>query len=144
MASSATLIFTGQKLEPYMNPDQARTIAVALIPSTNFAKGTVLGELTATPGTYGPYASGNSDGTQTPKVILAFDCQTDASGNITLSPTGAQVGGPFNEQFLTVEAYYKGAFNVADLTGLDANAVTKLGGHMVSGVVAGPGVVEIG
>src|SRR5436305_6504339 len=99
MPTTAIMTFSGKKLEPYMAPEDARLISVKIPASTAFlARGTVLGELTATPGTYKAYASGNADGSQVAKAILAFDIATDAGGLITLTPTSGQsTGGEYGE-----------------------------------------------
>lgn len=44
MPTAAQLIWSAQKLEPYMNPDDCELIAVALDVNLNLAQGTVLGE----------------------------------------------------------------------------------------------------
>jgi hypothetical protein len=85
--------------------------------------------LTATPGQFKAYASGNADGSQIPKGILQYACTTDGSGNITIA----------NEQGLTQKAvpmYIGGIFKTTELTGLDANAVSVLNGNIVTGVLA--------
>lgn len=110
----------------------------AAIPSTNgsglgssYVRGTVLGELTATPGTYAAYASGNSDGTQTPKAILQYSCIIDAAGNV-------QLAGEWGQSQKGVPVYVGGGaiFDTTQLIGLDANAVTKLGAALVEGTVS--------
>ncbi len=71
--------------------------------------------------TFAAYASGNTDGSQTPKCILAYDAVTDANGNITL---GDQSGGGDHLQTQPIiPAFIEGTFSCADLTGLDATAV---------------------
>lgn len=118
------------RLDPIFNAEDAPVINVQLIASTTFAKGTVLGEVTASPGTYGPYASGNSDGTEVPRLILQYACSTDASKNVTLFSS------EFGVTRKEAPAYRGGAFKTAELTGLDANAVTKLAGKLVEGTVS--------
>jgi hypothetical protein len=87
-------------------------------------------------GIYGPYASGNSDGTQNPTGILRYPCVTDASGNIT-------IGGDLTVTYLTAPMAYMGDFYCQDLSGLDANAVTKLSGRVVEGTVT-HGILHMG
>jgi hypothetical protein len=113
-------------VEPMMDAEEAllAIINVNFPASTTIAAGTVLGPVTATPGTYKAYASGNSDGSQIPAGILRRSVVTDASGNIT----------NFNQWSapeLIAPMYTKGTFLVSELTGLDANAVTVLGGHYI-------------
>jgi hypothetical protein len=146
MPTAATTTYSGNRLVPVYNAEDALRQPVKLPASVVYAKGTVLGELTATPGTFKAYTSGASDGSQIPKSILEYACATDASGNITLG--GAATGGQFGETRLVVPAYFTGAFKTAELvqTGagaIDANAVTVLGAHLVSGTLA-DGVIQIG
>lgn len=142
MATSPSQYYSDQFLQPYIYPDLARTESVRIAPSLTIARGTVLGELTATPGVYKPYASGNTDGSQVAKAIAKYDMVTDANGNITLSATAGTTSGQFGESLLSVGVWMKGAFNTTELTGLDSGALTTLG-HLIQGVLAS-GVIEIG
>lgn len=101
---------------------------VALAVSTTYARGTVLGEVTATPGLYKPYATGNVDGSQTPKGLLKYGCSTDASGNITIL-------GEWGTTHKTAPmiAPGSGIYKTSLLVGMDAGAVTKLGASLVQG-----------
>lgn len=132
-----------QRLDPFMEPTEAGEIAVNLIASTTFAMGTLLGELTATPGTYKAYASGNVDGSQVPKLILRHACVTDASGNITYGggPAGSNQDGIGPSSKVT-DAFYSGIFKTTDIPNLDAGAVTALGAHYLSGNLAS-GIIVI-
>ena len=88
-------------------------------------------------GTYGAYASGNSDGTQNPKGLLMYPCSVDANGNITIAseiPGYTQLSAPM---------YRAGAFRTEEIVGLDSNAVTKLAGVIVAGSTSA-GVFEFG
>lgn len=134
MASSPTYTYSEDQLIP-MYPNIPHPVQpVKLAASTVFPKGCVIGEVTATPGTFKPYASGNADGSETPKCILQYPCATDASGNITFG--GAATGGEHGETFKSAPAFMGGAFKTSELSGFDANAADKLGGHLVSGTVA--------
>lgn len=113
-------------MDPIKAPQRAGIRNVNLKASTTFAAGTILGEITASPGTYGPYASGNADGTQNPIGILQYACVTDASGNITFG-AGPAGTAEWSQTAKGAPMYEYGEFSTADLTGLDANAVTKLG-----------------
>lgn len=57
--------------------------------------------------------------------ISEYAIATDASGYITFGASSA--GGVFGEKVLQAPVWTKGMFLVADLTGVDANAVTVLG-----------------
>jgi hypothetical protein len=136
MPTSATNTFSANaKLQPYMDPENAREIEVQLGNSLTLAKGTILGEVTATPGVFKAYASGNVDGSQVAKVILSYGVTTDGSGNVTIA----------NDQGVTrkyAPAYYSGTFATGDLTGLDATSLASLG-HLVMGTTTS-GVIRIG
>jgi hypothetical protein len=136
MPNAPVTVFSGLRLDPYMDPDDALEFAISLKASTSYAKGTVLGEITATPGTFAAYATGNGDGSNTPRCILQYAAVTDASGNITIA----------GEQGMTrkdVPAYFAGTFACADLVGLDAGGVTAAGWRLINGS-ATTGVVRLG
>jgi hypothetical protein len=73
-----------------------------------------------------PYASGNTDGSQIPQAILAYNVKADYAGNIT----GV---GEYGQSFLSTPAYNRGQFYCGDLTGLDANAVTAGAWRLLEG-----------
>lgn len=132
MAASATTTFTLAGLVP-MFPNESRRIDVQVGTSATIASGTVLGEVSATPGVYGAYSSTASDGTEIPKGIMEFDVKSDSSGNITL---GTSAGDSLQISYKAAPMFVAGTFNCASLTGLDANAVTKLGGRLLSGTTS--------
>jgi hypothetical protein len=131
MALLATL--TPVKVEPYMDPRSARTVALQFSASQTLARGTVIGQITAT-GKAKAYATGNVDGSQNPVGILAYDVVVDASGNVVYGTTGAAVDLTRGQE-ITGEVYYKGTFLQSDLVGLDAGAITAFKGR-VGGVGA--------
>ena len=112
------------RVDPYRNAEDADVRNVNLKASTVFAAGTIVGEITATPGTYGPYASGNVDGSQNPVGILQYACATDASGNITFGTVAGT--SEWGQTSISAPIYLSGIFRSEDLVGLDANAVTQL------------------
>jgi hypothetical protein len=145
MPSTALYNFTQLKLEPVQNPDLARTIAVKLPASVTYSRGTILGELTATPGTYKKYDSGGADGSQVPKAILAYDVTTDASGH----PTGVTYPyPPFPD--ISVPAYTRGEFDCATINTAMGDAGTLLQAALAAGLgkliqgTAAAGIVQIG
>lgn len=79
-----------------------------------------------TPGKYGAYGAGNTDGTQWPTHIVAYAVQVDSSGNVSFVDTPS-VSAEWNLTELGVPAYYGGVFAVADLAGLDDTAIARLG-----------------
>lgn len=125
----------GQRLDPFYEADDAAEIHVNLADGT-YPKGTVLGELTATPGTFKAYADANSDGSGVAKAILRYAC-TAASGVITLADEVVGL------QRRSVDAFYRGVFKTSELVGFDAAALADLNGALISGTVA-DGVVRIG
>lgn len=135
MPSSASYTYDmSKRLDPVMEADDAAEISVNLADGT-YAQGTVLGELTATPGKFKAYATGNSDGSQTAKAILRYAC-TVASGVITIA----------DEQGVTpasVPAFYRGVFRSEALTGLDSGGLEDLNGALVLGDLT-TGIVRIG
>jgi hypothetical protein len=90
-----------------------------------------------TPGTYAPYLSGSTDGSQVPKGILRYPCVTDASGNIAFGAAGNEEWGQTHK---AADMWISGNFRTEDLVGLDANAVSLLGrlvyGTRTHGVIA--------
>jgi hypothetical protein len=124
--------FSDQALHPCLRGNDALLIRVRLPASVTYAKGTVLGEITASPGTFKAYASGNVDGSQVAKAILAVDVITDASQNVQV---GGAAGAPWGETEPTAPAYICGYFRTTELTGLDAAGAANLG-KVQSGTVA--------
>jgi hypothetical protein len=141
MPTAASNTYSANRIVPVYDPDEAPRINVKLAASQVIAKGTVMGETTATPGLFKPYASGNADGTQIPKGILEYDCATDAAANITFG--GVAGAGTFGETHLVAPLYIGGYFKTTELTGLDANAIAVLQAAFVSGVLA-DGVIQFG
>ncbi len=124
--------WSATRLDPLYNPEEAMSsmIHAKLPPSANYPQGQLLGELTATPGTYKAYVPGAAvtDGSQNPTVILQYPCVTDATGAITnIGEWG------FPEQ--TTPVFTQGDFRCQELTGLDANALTKMFGRLTEGSV---------
>jgi hypothetical protein len=146
MPSTTLNAFTQLKLEPAQNPDLARTIAVLLKASTTYVRGCILGEIAASPGTYNTFNPNANDGTQLPKVLLAYSVITDSSGvptNVTY-PYGSASGS-------SMPAYSRGEFDCAtiatamgDSGALLAAALNVPGfGHLIQGTAAA-GIVQIG
>jgi hypothetical protein len=137
MPATYTNAFNNAGLQPIYEPDRAVQHHVKLGNSLTLAKGTVLGQITAS-GLWIAYASGAADGSQIPRAVLAYDCVTDGSGNVTIG------GGQQGETYPTAPAYYVGDFDVTELAGLNAAALTNQPGwRLLWGVVAGPGVLHM-
>ena len=136
MPTTSAVDYTSARLVPLFNPEDARRITVKLPVSITYAKGTILGEVTATPGTYKAYLAGAGDGSQNPRLILEYACVTDAAGLITWG------GGEFYERQTGTPAFYAGTFACADLTGLDAAGATALG-KLINGTFA-DGTIRLG
>ena len=144
MPTTPINVYSVQKLEPLFDPDYARQRAAGIGPSLTIARGTLLGEVSATPGVFAPYAGTNTDGTQTPKLICAYDITTDSSSNVTLSATAGQTGAfAPGDAGKTVPTYVSGVFRSSDLFGLDANALSALGARFEQGALSTGGIVRI-
>lgn len=135
MAAAATKTYTTQGLSPVIHPEDTRQISVGFkAAAANIAKGTVLGQVTAT-GLWSAYANANVDGTETARGLAVYDMQIDASGKITLSGTASQSGGEQGEKFSEAPVVIAGYYATTDLVGLDAAAITELG-KLVEGALA--------
>jgi hypothetical protein len=118
---------------------QTNVAAVTTTPSltggTNTAAvATGTGGVAGTAGTYAPYLSGNTNGTQIPKGVLQYACTTDASGNV--SPGTSTSGNEWGLTRKYASMYVQGEFSCQDLVGLDANCITVGFGRLVQGTVA--------
>jgi hypothetical protein len=131
MPTSALLTFNGANIVPLKNDEDARMEDIQLKASTTFAAGTLVGELSGTPGTYAPYASGNSDGSQLPTHIVKYACKTDSSKNSTIGD--GTTGNEWGVKVPAMPAYRCGYFACEDIVGLDANAVTALKARLTQG-----------
>jgi hypothetical protein len=143
MPTTAAATFGGGRVDPLKAPDKAIVEVIGLKASTTFAAGTLVGEITASPGTYGPYATGNVDGTQNPTHIIQYACITDASGNVTFGSSVTAGAGEWAQTQKGAPAYASGEFSCADLVGLDAGAVTKMG-RLIQGTVSSGRVLVYG
>lgn len=135
MPTSATLSFTGSKLEPAWAPELARTQAFKIGSGAHVA-GEVLGFVSAT-GAVDTYATGNSDGTQTAAVIAQYAMYSDGT-NVSLTTGSALLP---EESATDAPCYICGFFKCSDLTGLDSGAIADMearliGANTVSGVLA--------
>jgi len=132
MPLQPTAIWSRTRLDPVINPREAvaSMIQATLPPNVSYPQGQLLGELTATPGTYKAYVPGAAvtDGSQNPTAILQYPCVTDANGNVTNI-------GEWGYPEPSTPVFTQGYFRCQELTGLDANAVTKMGGRLVEGSV---------
>jgi hypothetical protein len=124
---------------------------ITTMTQTNTLTGTTPG-VTITPtagvvntGLWGPYAHGNSDGTQVGKLLLMYPCTTDASGNISIGSGGGGSDIPGYTQS-HAPAYYAGIFRTEELAGLptagnlaaDLPGARIIVGDLVSGLIALP------
>lgn len=110
--------YSNSKLNPYRNPDQAKTDAFAWAPSLTVAKGTVCGFITAD-NVASPYDADNTDGTGTASIIAEYAFTTDADGLVSYAANPTK--------YNTAPAYTQGDFLVDELTGLDDDATEQLG-----------------
>jgi hypothetical protein len=119
-------------LLPLKNPEGADLENIALKASSTYPAGQLVGEITASAGIYAAYASGGTDGTQLPTHLVMYSCVTDSLGNVFF---GSAAVSEWGQSVPVVPAYRNGYFSCADLVGLDANAVGKLG-RLTEGVVS--------
>lgn len=84
-------------------------------------------------GTFGAYATGNSDGTGVAKALLKYACRV-INGVIYVGSQG--------EARNDAPAFFSGTFRCEELTGLDSDALTDLGARLLSGTTSS-GVVHI-
>lgn len=127
MPTAAFDTYTNTHLIPAFDPESALMKHCNLATGT-YVAGTVIGEVTATPGTFAAYATGNVNGTEQARGILKYGCVVDGSGNITL---GNEPAGTVK----SVEYYIGGYFQTQDLVGLDVAGVADLNGLLVQGTV---------
>lgn len=139
MPTAASTTYTNDVLMPMFPAIPHPELPIKLTVSTVYAKGTVLAELTATPGTYGVYADAGTGGLGVAKCILKYACAVDGSGNITFGT--AATGGQFGETYKTAPAYFGGTFKTTELTGIDAAALLDLAGSLMYGSIA-DGVIK--
>jgi hypothetical protein len=91
-------------------------------------------------GTYKAYNDSNTDGSQTARAVLQYDCASDSAGLITFG--GASTGGPYGGKSTSCPAFVEGTFHTTELVGLDAAGVADLGriieGTLASGLLRMP------
>lgn len=121
---------TFDRLEPAMNPDNARTKNVKLQPSVTYAQGQIVGQVIATPGLYGKPGAG----VQGPYFPLVYPGITDANGEFSLGPAGSSLSAAMESKFASPSIYWKGAFYVKDLVGVVDDAMLAKVGNLVQGV----------
>jgi len=123
--------YTASKLEPFQNPQDARTLAVPLTDGT-YAKGTVLAQNTSTL-KYAAYDDEGSTGLEVAKGILQYGVLV-SNGLVTFGEsTASETSAPM---------YTAGTFYVPELTGLDANGLADLQGRLISGSLTSNGVIH--
>jgi hypothetical protein len=137
MPTAAFDTYTGGPVVPFERPELASVKNFKFPNSGTVAKGTIVGELTATPGSVKTYADANVDGSGVAKYITMYDVTVDASGN------HAWGGGQLGEVRPYAPCYIAGYFLISDLTGLDAAALADPGWRLVHGSVSA-GEVALG
>jgi hypothetical protein len=141
MPTSATHTFAPGGLLPATPDPRNSTYSAKLKASTTFQQGSLLAELTATPGIFVPYVAGGSDGSQIPKAILKYALTTDANGGFSV--------GPFGGIRYDAPIYLHGDFRTDDLPqsgvgAIDATAITNQPAwHLLEGSVT-KGIISLG
>ena len=120
-------------LMPYMDPEKARLTVIAFVPAGagltyTLAKGTVLGQVTIG-GRWQAYVGAATDGSEVARRVLQYGVTVDDAGKVTIS-------GNSTRQELGAPAYYHLVCKTTDLVGLDAGAITDLGGTLIEGTLA--------
>lgn len=140
LTATSTFEPSANRIDPVYAPDLSRMINISPSPSTTstatltYSKGQIMAEFTATSlaGVYAAYIStastGANAGLNIPKGILMYTVVVDSSGNVALA-------GEFGQTQKGCPMWMPGGavWNCADLKGLDANAVTVMGGSLVEG-----------
>lgn len=115
--------------------------ALVVIDNTDITGGgsylvaTTVGGAAGTPGTFREFDATGTDGRQTPRALLAYDCSTDSAGNHTWGLTAGVSEHQVADQ--SVPAYFAGEFATGDLVGLTAQAlVNNPGWRLINGTVA--------
>lgn len=126
MATSPVHTYTVERIEPFIAPERAISMAVPFAPNLSLAKGTVLGIITASK-LYAAYNNALATGVEVAKAILRYTITTDASGNVTIH-------GEQGETSKTAPVWWGGCFKESELVGLDAGAIVDLTGRSVDGV----------
>ena len=141
MPTTATDTFSIGGLLPQRPNATNECIAVKLKASTTFQQGSLLAEVTASPGVFVPYDGTKSDGSEIPRGLLKYGVTTDANGGYAV--------GPFGGVRYDAPAYFGGSFFTADLPQsgagkIDATALTKnTAWHLEQGSVSS-GILNIG
>lgn len=139
-AAVATYGLAAGFVQPLKNPDDANIDLVQLTASTVYPAGTVIAEVAATPGVYGPYATGGAGGLANPTHILQYSVTTDATGQIFMG--GAAVS-EWTQPMPAAPAYRNGYFNCADIIAPDTGWVAKMG-RLVQGTATAGHVMIYG
>lgn len=147
LTATSTFEPSANRLDPVFAPDLSRVLNIAPNPSTTstltvtYSKGTLLAEFSASSlaGTYAAYSSTATNGLNIPKGLLMYTVSVDSLGNVALA-------GEFGQTQRGAPMWMPGGaiWRIQDLVGLDANAVTVLGGAIVEGnLTAATGLVKL-
>ena len=141
MPTTAFKTFSGGMLMPIKGPAHPQRDAIRLKPSTTFPAYTIVGPVTGQ-AYYGPYASGNVDGTQNATHILMYACITDASGNVSKGDVAG--GNEWAISELTAPAYRGGYFQCEDIANLDAGLFTAKRAIQEVGIITAGRFIFVG
>lgn len=129
MPTAATDTFAANRLDPYKFPDKLREELVGFVASTTYAKGLVVGKVTAS-GLYAAYNDGLSNGVEVAKGILLYTIVVDASNNVSFADGSLGGGG----KAAPIAVPGQGClWKSADLAGMDAAGLADLQGSILSG-----------
>jgi hypothetical protein len=123
-------MYGGLRLDPSEGSSEPLTEYVNLQEGV-YKAGQLLGELTASPGTFAPYNPLNNDGSEEPLVILKYSVTIDTDGRAVKSNVEDNWIVPQN--VVALPAYVTGVFDIDDLVDLDQYAIDTLGRSIGSG-----------
>jgi hypothetical protein len=131
MPTTASRRYTHKAITPKYQERAAVMIQGQLVPSVNYVAGQLMAENAVTPGLYGVYVHLDANYGRW-SGVLQYDCAVDSAGNITL---GGQTGGDnMGITDLGAPIFIGGYFDVGDLVGFSANALTdRSGARLVQG-----------
>lgn len=88
-----------------------------------------------TAGTFKKVDSASTDGSQSARALLMYNCSTDSSGNITIEGEWAQT-------YPTAPVYISGMFRTEDLVGITTTDISNLSACQVKGTV-NKGIIRV-
>lgn len=117
MPTSAIQTWSGTILEPFRPFPKTKMDVVEIVAPgalTNYKKGTVFGQVTASR-KFAPYDDSLSNGTEVAKCILPYDITVNTDGTLWFATTTGSYPGPNGETKFNIDMYFGGCFLSSDL-----------------------------